>query len=726
MLSELTIRDFAIIDHLHLEFTPGFSVLTGETGAGKSIIIDAVSLLLGGRGEPDLIRAGAGQAVIEGVFSLDDETTSKLQPLLERDGLEGDDPHELVLGREIRREGRNVCRVNGRAVSLKVLGGIGEWLVDIHGQTEHLSLMRAYEHVDFLDRFGGLWPLREQVGALVRQLRSVRKELTDLRRDERELVRRVDLLRYQVNEIESARLRPGEEQELSQERVRLANAEQLAQLAEEAYLALYEGEDDRSSAIDLVQGAARAVAGLARLDASSAGLLAALSSISDQLDDLARTLRDYRDHVEFSPERLEQVEERLALIRSLERKYGDGVEEVVAFGTRACRELDAIEHSGERIAELEADEERLLHAIGRSGAELSTGRRAASETLAAGIEAQLDELSMARARFGTDIAWRDDPQGAYVEGRRVAFDATGLDRVEFLIAPNVGEGLKPLVRIASGGETSRLMLALKTVLALADRTPTLIFDEIDAGIGGRVGAVVGQKLWALTAGDGQAAHPHQVLCVTHLPQLASYGDQHLQISKGIVGDRTVTEAHLLEGEAREEEIAAMLGAITDRTHASAREMLASSEEDKHCRRIGDRAAPRSPGAGLCPAAAFRHGLYLRPHRWGRPVHLPTAIAQRPGLWTDRGGAWLPGSGHRECTAAGCQRAGAGPARRDRPIARVGILTAQTGQWHAARLEAAPLSVAALAPAALRQSGGRFFRTSLCLATTGANAIGARR
>ncbi len=583
MLNELTIRDLAIIDHLQLSFVPGFCVLTGETGAGKSIIVDAVSLLLGGRTEADMIRAGADRALVEGVFSLDGETASRLRPVLEQEGLEGD-PSELTLGREVRRGGRNVCRVNGRAVSLKVLSGIGEQLVDIHGQTEHLSLMRAHEHVDLLDRFGGLWPLREQVGALVRKLRSVRKELADLRQDERELAHRMDLLRYQVGEIEAAHLRAGEKQDLSLERVRLTHAEQLAQFAEEAYLTLYEGEDDRRSAIDLVQEAARAVNGLARLDASNAELHGTLISVSDQLNDVARALRDYRDRIEFNPERLDQVEERLALIHNLERKYGDGIEGVLAFESEARRKLETIEHSGERSAELEAEEDSLLHAIGETGAALSAQRRVAGDRLAAGIEAQLDELSMARARFGAQVAWRDDPEGAFAEGRRVAFDLAGLDQVEFMIAPNVGEGLKPLVKIASGGETSRLMLALKTVLALADRTPTLIFDEIDAGIGGRVGAVVGQKLWALSAGDGAPAYQHQVLCVTHLPQLASYGDQHLQVAKGVVGDRTVTQVRFLEGRLREEEIAAMLGAVTDRTYASAREMLAASEEEKKRRR----------------------------------------------------------------------------------------------------------------------------------------------
>ena len=580
MLSELIVQDFAIIDQLHLHFGPGFNVLTGETGAGKSIIIDAVSLLLGGRGETDLIRTGAGRAAVEGLFVLDEETGTIVNLLLEQGGLEGDDPAILGLGREIRREGRNVCRVNGRAVTLRVLKSIGQHLVDIHGQTEHLSLMRVREHVDLLDRYGGLWPLRDRVAALVQQLRAVRRGLADLRQDERELARRIDLLQYQVNEIEAAHLEPGEGEELAQERTRLANAEQLRELADESYHALYEGDDDQASAVDLLQVVAQALAGLARLDPSSASLGEAAETVSYQLEDLAGSLRDYRDRVEFNPRRLNQVEERLALIRNLQRKYGDSIEEVLVFADRARRELQTIEHSEERIGELEIEEDRLLHEIGEVGAELSTRRRTAGEGLSAGIEAELEELSMARARFGVDLTWRDADDGAYVEGERVAFGLTGLDRVEFLVAPNVGEPLKPLVRIASGGETSRLMLALKTVLTQADRTPTLIFDEIDAGIGGRVGAVVGQKLWGLTVGDGARVRNHQVLCVTHLPQLACYGDLHLRVRKGVVGDRTVTSVHPLDGESREREIASMLGAITDRTQASAREMLAVSQADK--------------------------------------------------------------------------------------------------------------------------------------------------
>jgi DNA repair protein RecN (Recombination protein N) len=580
VLSELTIHDLAIIDELHLRFGRGLNVLTGETGAGKSIIIDAVSLLLGGRADVGYIRGGADQSLVEGIFDLDAEDQAGIYPLLQEDGLEGDDPEFLLLSREIRRGGRNICRVNGRAVALKVLEEIGQRLIDIHGQTEHLSLMRVREHVDLLDRYGELLPLRGQVAGLVRKLRVVRRELADLRRDERDKARRMDLLRYQVGEIEAARLEPGEDQDLVRERNRLANAEQLMQSMEEAYQALYEGAENQAPAVDLVQTAARALAGVTRLDPSVAPLSEVADMLTYQLEDLAESLRTYRDQIEFNPGRLEQVEERLAIIHGLERKYGDRIEQVLAFADNARQELSAIEHSEERTTELQAEEERLLREVGRLGSDLSGLRREAGERLAAGIEAQLEELSMARARFGVDLGWRDGEDGAPVGGQRVAFDLTGLDRVEFLVAPNVGEPLKPLVRIASGGETSRLMLALKTVLTQADRTATLIFDEIDAGIGGRVGAVVGQKLWRLTVGDGGNARRHQVLCVTHLPQLACYADLHFHVRKGITGDRTVTEVLCLDDRAREEELAGMLGAVTDKTRASAREMLAASRDDK--------------------------------------------------------------------------------------------------------------------------------------------------
>jgi len=573
MLSELTIANFAIIDKLHLVFSPGFNVLTGETGAGKSIIIDAVSLLLGGRASTDCIRSGADQALVEGVFVLEPHLQEVINPLLEEDGLEGDDPTVLVLAREIRRSGRNICRVNGRAVSLRVLERIGQYLVDIHGQSEHLSLLRVREHLNFLDRYGGLWPLREQVARLVQELRAVRRELDSLRRDERELARRADLLQYQIDEITAARLQEGEDEELEQERTRLANAEQLAALADETYRALHEGEEGQPAVTDLLGLVVRNLTTLERLDPALAEQRRLAEELSYQIEDLARALRDYRDAVEFDPHRLQEVEERLALINDLKRKYGDTIGEVLAFAQAAQTELDGIVHSEERIAELEAREEALLHQIGSLAAELSARRQEAGERLSQAVEQELADLHMERARFGVSIQQQEDPQGVWVGERRYAFDTTGIDRVEFLVAPNVGEPLKPMVRIASGGETSRLMLALKTVLSRADQTPTLIFDEIDQGIGGRVGGTVGYKLWNLT-------RDHQVLCVTHLPQLAGYGDAHLRVQKEIRDGRTVTTVQWLEGEARREELAQMLGSLTESTRRSAAEILEEAERRK--------------------------------------------------------------------------------------------------------------------------------------------------
>lgn len=573
MLIELTITNFAIIEQLHLRFTPGFNVLTGETGAGKSIIIDAVSLLLGGRADTTFIRTGADMAQVEGIFRLGDRLGEQINPILGREGLEGDIPDTLILGREIRASGRNYCRVNGRTVSLALLEEISQSLVDIHGQSEHLSLLRVRSHQSLLDRFGNLDRQRESLAREVRALQAVRRELATLLRDEQELARQIDQLTYQVQEIEAARLRPEEEEELNAERNRLANAEQLSQLAGEAYLALYEGRDEQLSAADLMGQVAHALAQLRKIDPSLREVEQVAESIAIQVDELAHTLRGYREGIEFSPARLAQVEERLSLIHSLKRKYGSSIAEVLAFGERARAELESITHSEERIEDLREQEEQLRRAIGLMAAELSQARREAGERLAAEVEAQLRDLSMEGARFAVDLTWSEDPEGIYVGEQTVAFDERGIDRVEFLIAPNVGEGLKPLVKVASGGETSRLMLALKAVLSAADETPTLIFDEIDQGIGGRVGGVVGRKLWGLTQADGLQ---HQVLCVTHLSQIAGHADTHFHVEKGVSGRRTTTRVRILDGADRVEELAIMLGTPSKGTRRSAQEILAEA------------------------------------------------------------------------------------------------------------------------------------------------------
>jgi DNA repair protein RecN (Recombination protein N) len=579
MLSELSITNFAIIDSLSLTFAPGFNVLTGETGAGKSIIIDAVSLLLGGRSEANMVRTGAEAARLEGVFTLDSETREAVRPILEREELqseEGDDT--ITLAREIRREGRNVCRANGRTVSLAILKDVGQCLVDIHGQSEHLSLLRVREHLFLLDRYAGLDSQRAEIAAVARDLNTNRRELDDLIRAEKDADRRMDMLNFQINEITAAKLKLGEDKTLLEERTRLANAEKLAALADEAIRAIAEGDSNGEAATtpatDLLGQAVRALNALAKIDPTLEVHRDNAQSLAEQLAELARDLGGYRETIEFNPKRLNQVEERLDLIKSLQRKYGAAIEDILAFGEQAKRDLDNITHASERIGQLRKQEEALLKKIGKLGQALSKARREAGERLAKGIEAELHDLRMEGARFGVDIQWEEADDGAIVNGdKRVAFDSTGIDRIEFLIAPNPGEGFKPLVKIASGGETARLMLALKGVLARADRTPTLIFDEIDQGIGGRVGTVVGRKLWGLS-------NAHQVLCITHLPQLAGFGDAHYKVAKRVSGDRTTTDVQPLDSETRLDEITQMLGTEGTATRQSAMELLKMVASEK--------------------------------------------------------------------------------------------------------------------------------------------------
>lgn len=589
MLTELRIRDLAIIDRLDLTFGPGFNVLTGETGAGKSIIIDAVNLLLGDRASQEVVRAGADRTEVEGTFRLNAAVAAKLAPVLAEHGLDGDQPDEIVLAREVRANGRSIARVNGRSVTTALLGEVGNLLVDVHGQGEHLSLLHEREHVGLLDRYAGLGEQVSCVTDLVRRVRAVRRELESLRQDERERARRIDLLTYQVEEIRAARLKVGEEEELDAERKRLANAEQLSALSTEASMLVSGGDDEQQGALDALGAAEQALSRLARIDPTANSLLEQLGEATALLEDIGRELGHYRDSIEFNPRRLQQVEERLHLIHTLQRKYGDTIEDILAYGERSARELETITHAGERIEELEAEETRLLSELGRLGAELSAARRAAGERMGRSIEGELADLQMARARFAADVRWTPDPAGAIVDADsatrtgaqpgRYAFDSYGLDAVAFLVSANPGEPLRPLAKVASGGETSRLMLALKTVLGRADETPTLIFDEIDQGIGGRVGGTVGLKLWGLTvrntgkAQDSAGELRHQVLCITHLPQLAAYGDLHYHVAKHVANGRTTTEVRRLQANAQIAELARMLGADTDTGRASVVEMM---------------------------------------------------------------------------------------------------------------------------------------------------------
>ena len=571
MLAELRIQNFAIIDRLDLKLGAGLTILTGETGAGKSIILDAVTMLIGGRADASVIRAEADAAFVEGTYALAGSAKEAVNEILKREELD-DDPNHVTLTREVRREGRSIARLNGRTVSLSLLREVGAHLVDIHGQSEHLSLLDPRAHLGLLDRFADVTPLLAEYRKTYRALLDLRRELTDLRAAQADAARRVEMLTFQAEEIEAAKLKKGEDEELRRERDRLANAESLAQHAQEALAVLDESTPEASAASDLMGQAVQALSALAKTDPSKKELAERMDILSENLADLSRELRDYLEEIEFNPKRLDEVEERLNLVFQLTRKYGGSIEAVNKFGAEARAQLETISTAGERVEELSAAEAKLLEKLSAQALKLSEKRRQAAETMSRGIETELDDLKMTAARFGVDFQTRPDPNGIpLADGTRAAFDQNGFDRVEFLVAPNPGEGLKPLAKIASGGETSRLMLGLKNVLARADEIPSLIFDEIDQGIGGRVGLVVGYKLWRL-------ARNHQVFCVTHLPQLAAFGDQHYQVQKLVEKNRTLTRVEKVDGDARLLELSQMLGEVGEGTLRSAHEILQTARQ----------------------------------------------------------------------------------------------------------------------------------------------------
>jgi DNA repair protein RecN (Recombination protein N) len=535
MLKELRIENFAIIDRIDLRFKSGLTTLTGETGAGKSIIIDAVETILGGRVDAALVRSGAERASVEGVFRIKPSDRSGVLSILEREDLLDDTKH-ITLGREIRLTGRNVARINGRSVSVSLLREIGDHLIDVHGQSEHFSLLRVSQHLTLLDRYtftDQALSVKEILAAYrktYRRSNEVSDQIQQLQRSEQEAAHRADILNYQIEEIQVAQLIPGEEAGLREERNRLANAENLAKLVQESLVILDEGTPESSAATDMLGKVVQSLASLMRLDSSQSILHERAQSIFEDMNDLAKSLRSYLETVEANPKRLDSVEERLALIDTLKRKYGDSIPEILAHAAEARDELENITHAEEQLEELIVEREQLLTSLGRDGEALALKRRAAGEKLARSMEAQLGDLRMSEARFKIDFQQSDNPEGVpLADGRRVSYTP------------------------------------LKNVLTQADHIPTLIFDEIDQGIGGRVGAIVGEKLWTL-------ARHHQVFCITHLPQLAAFGDQHFHVQKQISDGRTTTRLQRLKGEERIVELAHMMGEVSEGTLHSAREI----------------------------------------------------------------------------------------------------------------------------------------------------------
>jgi DNA repair protein RecN (Recombination protein N) len=562
MLTELRIENFAIIQKLELIPGNGLITFTGETGAGKSIILDALEAVMGGRADITSIRAGSDRAIVEAVFKLQEINRPLVDSILQREELDNESDY-LILGREIRQEGRSSARINGRATSVALLKEIGSHLVDIHGQSDHLSLLNFRSHLHLLDRFAKIdAPLVEYQNNF-HTLDDVQKELDTLRKAEQDATRQAEFLTYQIQEIEVARLDPAEKDLLVKERNRLANSENLALLAQKCISILEGGTPESPSVSEMLGQLTQALTGIGRLDPSQQDLIDQSSTISDVLSDISRRIQDYQEQLEFNPKRLEQVEERLELIHNLERKYGSSIDSILQYEKDARKKLDKIVHASERIPELESRRDELMSVMGSLASQLTSIRTIAAETLSHDVENELKDLSMEGAHFVVDISNKPDPEGLISDhGGRVAFNITGTDQVEFLIAPNPGEGLKPLVKIASGGETSRLMLALKNVLVQADPLPTLIFDEIDQGIGGRVGSVVGEKLW-------QLGRSHQVFCVTHLPQLAAFGDHHFKVQKAYEQGRTQTLVIELKTDDRLDELAHMMGSLNDANRIAA-------------------------------------------------------------------------------------------------------------------------------------------------------------
>ncbi|HEY8391405.1 MAG TPA: DNA repair protein RecN [Capillibacterium sp.] len=572
MLRELVIENFALIERLSLEFGPGFNVMTGETGAGKSIIIDTVSLLLGGRSSAEQVRAGAEAAQIEGVFEV--EARPELLNLLADWGIPLGDDRLLVINREINQAGRSRCRMNGQTVTVLALNKIGRLLMDIHGQHEHQSLFSAVSQREILDRFGGesLAERKAEVAALYSQWQAVKDELAGLEMDEAEEKRRVELFSYQLQEIEAARLQPGEEEELNRERALLAGAERLFASVSEAYQLFY-GAEETGSVLDKLGAGVEALTKAAEVDPALKQWVETTTQVACQLEEVARELRSYRDQILFDPERLNQVEARLDEIAKLKRKYGQSIPEILAYAAKLKAELNSLEDRSGRQAALTKELRRLEEKLAEAVQGLSALRRETADRLEVAVTEQLREVNMAKTVFKIALhRVADAEKGLVIDGETWAVGKDGIDQVEFLVAPNPGEGLRPLAKIASGGELSRLMLALKVILAEEDQIPTMVFDEIDTGIGGRTAQAVAEKLLLL-------GRSHQVICVTHLPQIASLAHRHFYIEKKTQHERTAIQVRVLGKNERVEELARMLGGaeVTATTREHAREMLQLAE-----------------------------------------------------------------------------------------------------------------------------------------------------
>ena len=563
MLTTLRIKNLALVEDLTLELQSGYNVITGETGAGKSIILGAINLVLGERADRSLIRSGAESCSVEAVFDVK-HLRAPLQNWLQENGLEACEEHQLVVKRTFTATGTNRQFINGSPTTLAALSSIGEWLVDMHGPHDHQSLLHPAKQLAILDAFGRLENERKAFGELVHRRAGLEAAKAALVVDEKTYAQQIDLLRFQVQEITAARLQPGEDELVEQEFLRASNAAKLLQLSQDAMGALSESDDSL-----LMQSGAigRLLAELQRVDAGAAHLTELHAQAGEILRDLQAELSRYADKVELDPARFAELEERLNLLHSLKRKYGGSITEVIAFGEEAQQKLASLESRDAELLRINAEMQKLDGEILVAGKKLSSARKKVIAPLAKAVSRQLEDLGFKQGRF--DIQQEVDMAGLApgenrIDTQRPRLSAAGFDVVEFQFAPNLGEPAKALRAIASSGEMARVMLALKTVLAAEDEIPVLVFDEVDANIGGETANVVGQKMRHIAAN-------RQVLCITHLPQVAASADAHYVVTKLVKNGRTISEITRLDNKFRITELARMLGGQSDaaRKHAEA-------------------------------------------------------------------------------------------------------------------------------------------------------------
>ena len=560
MLSLLHIENIAVIQTADIQFDKGFNVLTGETGAGKSIVVDAIGAIIGERTSRDLIRTGAKSSLVNAVF-----TGLPELDWFRENGVGPDEEGNLLIQREIQPDGKNICRINGRLITVSQLRQLGRLLLNIHGQHDGQQLLDERCHLDYLDGFGATGADLDAYRVCYNRLAALRREISSLRMDEAEKARRIDSLEFQIGELERAELRSGEEEELTERRDLLRNAGKLMESVEGAHLAL-SGDDEREGAAALLGEAEQSLHAAGRISTQAAELLEKLVELRCAADDIAEQIRDLRDAFDFEPGELDQIESRLDVLHRLKKKYGDSVDEMLDYLDRCKKELDEIQFSTDTIARLEKEQSKALADARKAAETLSQTRKKAAKALEQRIQSELAQLDMPKVRFQVEFGPKPG---------EFAMDDTGMDEVQFLMSANVGEDLKPIQKIASGGELARIMLALKNVLAENDQVGTMVFDEVDTGVSGRAAQKVAEKL-------ADVAHAKQVLCVTHLPQLAAMADVHFSVEKGERGGRTYTQVERLTRQRRCEELARLTSGehITDATLGAAGELLDSAEAYK--------------------------------------------------------------------------------------------------------------------------------------------------